>query len=61
MSVLRDRPVRLSPTDSSLRTSKGRFGSGDDQTDQGALDECPFGVAVIFILGQAKRHRNAHA
>jgi hypothetical protein len=53
--------VHLSPTDSSLRTSQGRFGSLRRSTDPSALDECPFSVAVIFILGQAKLRRNAHA
>jgi hypothetical protein len=51
----------LSSKYSSLRTSQGRFSSSRRPTAPGALDECLLGVAVIFILGQAKRRRNAHA
>jgi hypothetical protein len=44
-----------------FRMSQGRFSSSRRLTAPGALDECPLSVAVIFILGQAKCRRNAHA
>jgi hypothetical protein len=47
--------------DSSLRTNRNRFGSVQRSTDLDALDECLPSIAVIFIVGQAKRRHNAHA